>query len=61
MQYEPLQRNRGGPSPSFTQTQHLMASNGTMDCVCFTLIVDDIVQPDGRTLMCALGGGGELD
>lgn len=26
--------------------------------VCFTVIIDDIVFPDGRTLMGALGGGG---
>eukprot|EP00897_Mesotaenium_endlicherianum_P006241 jgi/Mesen1/5645/ME000286S04855 len=30
-----------------------------MDYVVFTLIVDDIVQPSGRTAMACLGGGGE--
>lgn len=30
-----------------------------LDCVCFTLIIDDIVLPDGRTCMQQLGGGGE--
>jgi len=29
-----------------------------LDCVCFTLIVDDIVFPDGSTCMLQLGGGG---
>lgn len=30
-----------------------------MDCVCFTVIVDDIVLPHGETVMEVLGGGGE--
>lgn len=29
-----------------------------LDMVTFTLIIDDIVFPDGQTLMGALGGGG---
>lgn len=29
-----------------------------MDLVCFTLIIDDIVLPDGTTCMAQLGGGG---
>ncbi len=29
-------------------------------CVCFTVILDDIVFPDGRTHMGALGGGGPI-
>ena len=29
-----------------------------LDMVAFTLIVDDIVYPDGRTGMAVLGGGG---
>jgi hypothetical protein len=29
-----------------------------LDAVCFTLIVDDIVFPDGATAMGVLGGGG---
>mmetsp|Transcript_37508 Transcript_37508/g.110813 ORF Transcript_37508/g.110813 Transcript_37508/m.110813 type:complete len:182 (+) Transcript_37508:484-1029(+) len=29
-----------------------------LDCVCFTLIIDDIVLPDGRTVMAQLGGSG---
>ena len=29
-----------------------------LDCVCFTLIIDDIVLPDGQTCMAQLGGGG---
>lgn len=29
-----------------------------MDFVTFTIIIDDIVHPDGRTLMESLGGGG---
>ncbi|GFR44587.1 hypothetical protein Agub_g5864, partial [Astrephomene gubernaculifera] len=29
-----------------------------MECVCFTLIVDDIVLPNGETVMEVLGGGG---
>ena len=29
-----------------------------LDAVAFTLIVDDLVYPDGRTLMGVLGGGG---
>jgi hypothetical protein len=29
-----------------------------LDVVCFTLIVDDIVFPDGTTAMACLGGGG---
>lgn len=29
-----------------------------MDFVTFTIIVDDIVYPDGRTIMASLGGGG---
>lgn len=31
-----------------------------LELVCFTLIVDDIVFPDGRTCMEVLGGGGKL-
>jgi hypothetical protein len=31
-----------------------------LDAVCFTLIVDDIVFPDGATAMGVLGGGGPL-
>lgn len=31
-----------------------------LELVCFTLIVDDIVFPDGRTRMGVLGGGGKL-
>lgn len=31
-----------------------------MDCVGFTLIIDDIVLPDGTTFMQQLGGGGKL-
>lgn len=34
-------------------------SGAALDAVCFTFIVDDIVFPDGRTLMGVLGGGGE--
>ena len=34
------------------------AANDALACVCFTVIIDDIVFPDGRTLMGALGGGG---
>ena len=30
-----------------------------MECVCFTVIVDDIVLPHGETVMEVLGGGGE--
>lgn len=29
-----------------------------MDCVAFTVIIDDIVFPDGRSSMGQLGGGG---
>jgi hypothetical protein len=29
-----------------------------LDCVFFTVIIDDIVMPDGRTSMGQLGGGG---
>ena len=29
-----------------------------LDAVSFTLIIDDIIYPDGRTLMGVLGGGG---
>ncbi|GLI71434.1 hypothetical protein VaNZ11_016648 [Volvox africanus] len=29
-----------------------------MECVCFTLIVDDIVLPNGETVMEVIGGGG---
>lgn len=31
-----------------------------LELVCFTLIVDDIVFPDGRACMEVLGGGGKL-
>ncbi len=31
-----------------------------LDAVAFTLIVDDIVYPDGSTLMGVLGGGGTI-
>jgi hypothetical protein len=31
-----------------------------MDMVTFTVIVDDIVYPDGHTAMACLGGGGSL-
>jgi hypothetical protein len=34
------------------------ASTSGLDAVTFSLIVDDIVHPDGRTTMAALGGGG---
>jgi len=34
------------------------ASASGLDAVTFSLIVDDIVHPDGRTTMAALGGGG---
>lgn len=30
------------------------------DCIGFTLIIDDIVLPDGTTYMQQLGGGGGL-
>lgn len=30
-----------------------------IDCVGFTLIIDDIVRPDGTTYMQQLGGGGQ--
>jgi hypothetical protein len=33
-------------------------ADDALACVCFTVIIDDIVFPDGRTLMGALGGGG---
>ena len=29
-----------------------------LDCLFFTLIIDDIVFPDGTTCMAQLGGGG---
>lgn len=29
-----------------------------LDLVAFTLVIDDIVFPDGHTLMGVLGGGG---
>ncbi|KAK9815220.1 hypothetical protein WJX72_000160 [[Myrmecia] bisecta] len=29
-----------------------------LDCVCFSLIIDDVVLPDGTTHMGLLGGGG---
>lgn len=35
------------------------STSNTLECVCFTLIVDDIVFPDGRTAMGVLGGGGK--
>jgi hypothetical protein len=31
-----------------------------LELVAFTLIVDDIVRPTGKTYMGQLGGGGEL-
>lgn len=31
-----------------------------MELVCFTVIVDDIVFPDGGTRMALLGGGGMI-
>ena len=31
---------------------------GDLGCVFFTLIIDDIVVPDGATCMAQLGGGG---
>lgn len=33
-------------------------ASAALDAVCFTFIVDDIVFPDGKTLMGVLGGGG---
>jgi hypothetical protein len=33
-------------------------ADDALGCVCFTVIIDDIVFPDGKTLMGALGGGG---
>lgn len=32
----------------------------TLDCVGFTLIIDDIVTHDGTTYMQQLGGGGNM-
>ena len=29
-----------------------------LDCVFFTLIIDDIIFPDGSSCMAQLGGGG---
>lgn len=37
-----------------------VCSAAALDAVCFTFIVDDIVFPDGRTLMGVLGGGGDF-
>jgi hypothetical protein len=34
------------------------AAAAALDVAAFTLIVDDIVNPDGTTAMAALGGGG---
>eukprot|EP00850_Spirogloea_muscicola_P016813 SM000139S00130 [mRNA] locus=s139:332144:335094:+ [translate_table: standard] len=39
-------------------TQQSEANPASLDYVTFTLIVDDIVFPDGRTSMACLGGGG---
>eukprot|EP00850_Spirogloea_muscicola_P007781 SM000040S14793 [mRNA] locus=s40:383663:386627:- [translate_table: standard] len=39
-------------------TQQGEADPASLDYVTFTLIVDDIVFPDGRTSMACLGGGG---
>lgn len=59
---------RGGRSRLLTHNQAVQrrrghtatASAGThLSCVCFTVIIDDIVFPDGRTLMQVLGGGGK--
>jgi sugar/nucleoside kinase (ribokinase family) len=38
--------------------QHLSEHNNKMDFVTFSLIIDDIVFPDGHTAMGTLGGGG---
>jgi hypothetical protein len=38
---------------------HVCRPANTMDAVGFTVIIDDIVLPDGRTCMEQLGGGGE--
>ncbi|KAJ9523286.1 hypothetical protein QJQ45_023973, partial [Haematococcus lacustris] len=35
-----------------------MRQQPSLECVCFTLIVDDIVLPSGVTYMAQLGGGG---
>lgn len=32
-----------------------------LSCVCFTVIIDDIIFPNGATLMGVLGGGGEAN
>ena len=47
MGYQPRSCAPGGPR-----------CDAALSCVCFTVILDDIVFPDGRTLMGVLGGGG---
>ena len=53
--------------PCCTSERHTIASPALipittlcagLDAVAFTLIIDDLVYPDGRTLMGMLGGGG---
>eukprot|EP00976_Prorocentrum_cordatum_P068331 1179093-Prorocentrum_minimum.AAC.3 len=72
--FAPHQRHRKVNKLVLNDTRHIFrASQGNVACesttasatetalldlVCFTLIVDDIVFPDGRTEMGLLGGGG---
>ena len=51
------QRERA--SVSDRQTPMAATQNQSdLDFVTFTVIIDDIVHPDGRTVMESLGGGG---
>ena len=44
----------------FCRVLVVVAAAMEMDMVTFTVIVDDIVYPDGHTAMACLGGGGSL-
>lgn len=44
--------------PRFGSEERKTALRTHMDYVTFTIIVDDIVYPDGHTTMACLGGGG---
>lgn len=37
---------------------HRISAASSIEFGCFTVIIDDIINPDGRSLMGAMGGGG---
>ena len=47
-----------GAAPRCAKRAASCAAAAALDVAAFTLIVDDIVNPDGTTAMEALGGGG---